>query len=90
MWLEGAGLICNKNGIPSDSRPPKFTSGVRLGTPAVTTRGMGEAEMGVIAGLIDRVLASGGDSATAAQVREDVRALAERFAMPGVPRVLAK
>jgi len=46
--------------------------------------------MGVIAGLIDRVLTSGGDSATAAQVREDVRALAERFAMPGVPRVLAK
>lgn len=89
-WLEGAGLICNKNGIPSDPRPPKFTSGVRLGTPAVTTRGMGEGEMGVIAGLIDRVLTSGGDSATASQVREDVRALAERFAMPGVPRVLAK
>jgi glycine hydroxymethyltransferase len=38
-WLEAAGIICNKNGIPDDPRPPKFTSGVRLGTPATTTRG---------------------------------------------------
>lgn len=81
-WLESAGIICNKNGIPSDPRPPKLTSGVRLGSPATTTRGMGEAEMGVIAGLIDRVLSSKGEAAQTERVRAQVRALCARFPMP--------
>jgi glycine hydroxymethyltransferase len=83
-WLEAAGLICNKNGIPSDPKPPKFTSGIRLGTPAVTTRGMTEADMPVIADLIDRVLASNGDAAVTAKVRGEVREVCEKFEMPGV------
>ncbi|MBA4028844.1 MAG: serine hydroxymethyltransferase [Planctomyces sp.] len=82
-WLEAAGIICNKNGIPSDPRPPKLTSGVRLGSPATTTRGMGEAEMGAIAGMIDRVLTSKGDADETGRVRSAVRALCERFPMPG-------
>src|SRR5712675_695745 len=44
-WLEMAGIVCNKNGIPDDPRPPRVTSGIRLGSPAVTTRGFGETEM---------------------------------------------
>ncbi len=83
-WLEGAGIICNKNGIPDDPRPPKFTSGVRLGTPAVTTRGLGEADMLGVAECIDRVLAAGltGESELMGQsdrVRATVRAMCEKF-----------
>jgi glycine hydroxymethyltransferase len=81
--LVAAGLICNRNGIPNDPRPPKFTSGIRLGTPAVTTRGMGTAQMDAIAGLIDRVLS---DAASTASVRADVRGLCEQFVMPGLSR----
>ena len=89
-WLEAAGIICNKNGIPSDPKPPKFTSGIRLGSPAVTTRGMREADMATIADLIDRVLASNGDAGVAAKARSEVRDLCDRFAMPGVPMAAAK
>ncbi len=87
-WLERAGIICNKNGIPKDPRPPMKTSGIRLGTPATTTRGFGEAEMKQIAAFIDRVLTAGlkGENelkAEVASVREDVRSLCARFPMPG-------
>jgi glycine hydroxymethyltransferase len=82
-WLGRAGMVCNKNGIPEDPRPPKFTSGVRLGTPAVTTRGLGVGEMTRIADWIDRVLTSGGSDEVAKRVRAEVRALCERFPMPG-------
>jgi glycine hydroxymethyltransferase len=83
-WLEGAAIICNKNGIPDDPRPPKFTSGVRLGTPAITTRGLGVAEMTSVAERIDRVLTAGlaGEAALAAEserVGEAVRSLCEKF-----------
>jgi glycine hydroxymethyltransferase len=81
-WLEAAGIITNKNGIPNDPRPPRVTSGLRLGTPALTTRGMKEAQMHQVAGLIDRVLGSAGDEAVAGQVREDVRALCAEFPLP--------
>lgn len=86
-WLESAGIICNKNGVPQDPRPPKFASGIRLGTPALTTRGMGEAEMTLIADLIDRVLSAGlrGHdelAIAAASVREQVRHLCHRFPLP--------
>ena len=84
-WLEASGIICNKNGIPQDPRPPKQTSGIRLGTPALTTRGLKEAEMSKVADWIDRVLASKGDSATTAKVRSEIRAFCESFPMPGVP-----
>src|SRR5205085_5744545 len=57
-WLESAGIIVNKNMIPFDQRKPMETSGLRIGTPAVTTRGMAAAQMPAIADLIHRVLSS--------------------------------
>jgi glycine hydroxymethyltransferase len=86
-WLEAAGIICNKNGIPDDPRPPRVTSGVRLGSPAVTTRGFKEAEMEKVARWIDRVLSAGlaGESElvrTATNVRNDVGDLLIRFPLP--------
>ncbi len=86
-WLEAAGMICNKNGIPEDPRPPKFTSGIRLGTPAVTTRGLREPHMAKIASWIDRTLTAGlaGEAElakVAATVREEVRKFCGEFALP--------
>lgn len=86
-WLEAAGIITNKNGIPDDPRPPRVTSGLRLGTPALTTRGMKETQMRRIAAWIDAVLSAGlrgqADLAdTTAKVREDVRKLCAEFALP--------
>jgi len=82
QWLERAGIITNKNGVPQDPRPPKVTSGLRLGTPAITTRGLREADMGTVAGFIDRVLASKGDDAVCAEVRGEVKRVCERFRLP--------
>ncbi|MEM1184625.1 MAG: serine hydroxymethyltransferase [Planctomycetota bacterium] len=87
-WLEEAGIICNKNGIPKDPRPPMKTRGIRLGAPATTTRGFGTGEMTTVASFIDRVLSAGlkGDEARStetAAVREEVRALCANFPMPG-------
>ena len=84
VWLQQAGLITNKNGIPQDTRPPRVTSGLRLGAPAVTTRGFNPMEMTRIAAWIDEVLGSGGDSATINRVRGEVRELCEAFPLPGV------
>lgn len=78
-WLEMAGLITNKNGIPDDPRSPMITSGVRLGTPATTTRGFREPEMTQIAEWINRVIESNGDEGTIATVREEVKSLSARF-----------
>jgi len=89
-WMGRAGMVCNKNGIPEDPRPPKFTSGVRLGTPAVTTRGLGTAEMVLIAGWIDRVLTSKGSEDIARQVKIEVGKLCEKFPMPGVELAAAR
>ncbi len=82
-WLVRAGIICNKNGIPEDPRPPKFTSGIRLGTPAITTRGLGRPEMQIVAGLIDRALTSGGDAGTLSGIAAEVRTMSRKFPMPG-------
>lgn len=81
-WLEAAGIVCNKNAIPGDTRPPKFTSGLRLGSPATTTRGFGPKEMEVVAGYIDRVLGSGGDASVTREVRSEVSRMCERFPLP--------
>jgi len=78
-WLEAAGIITNKNMIPFDERKPMLTSGLRLGTPALTTRGMKESEMKVVADLIHRTLSAGDDEAAVTTIRGDVRALCNQF-----------
>jgi glycine hydroxymethyltransferase len=77
--LDQAHITVNRNGVPSDPRPPYVTSGVRIGTPAVTTRGMGEPEMATIADLIARGLARVGDATGLAAIAEEVGALCDRF-----------
>ena len=77
--LDRAGLTVNKNMIPFDPRKPMVTSGVRIGTPAVTTRGMREAEMAMIGDLIARVLSSPDDVETLATIRDESADLCRRF-----------
>ena len=77
--LDRAGITVNKNTVPKETQSPFVTSGIRVGTPAVTTRGMGEGEMTRIAELMDRVLGAPEDEGGLAAVREDVRALTARF-----------
>ncbi|MEE2682165.1 MAG: serine hydroxymethyltransferase [Planctomycetota bacterium] len=81
-WLESAGIIVNKNGIPNDPRSPMVTSGLRLGTPALTTRGLREAEMRTVADWLDRVMCSGGDRAVGDSVREEVATFCQSFPLP--------
>ncbi|WP_029013049.1 serine hydroxymethyltransferase [Niveispirillum irakense] len=82
--LENAGMTCNKNGVPFDPEKPFVTSGVRLGSPAATTRGFGTAEFAQIGDMIVEVLdalaiSNGDNSAAEARVREQVQALCRRF-----------
>jgi glycine hydroxymethyltransferase len=77
--LGKAGITVNKNAIPFDQNPPMVASGVRLGTPALTTRGMGEREMDAVADLVTRVLRAPEDDKAIAMVRDEVTALARRF-----------
>jgi glycine hydroxymethyltransferase len=77
--LDRAGITCNKNQIPGDPRSPFVTSGLRLGSPAMTTAGMGEAEMGQIASFVARVLREPGNDAELASVREEVVTLCSKF-----------
>ncbi|HET8577451.1 MAG TPA: serine hydroxymethyltransferase [Methylomirabilota bacterium] len=77
--LDRAWITVNKNGIPFDTKGPTVTSGIRLGTPAVTTRGMKEPEMARIAALIDRALTNLGNSSVEAAVRSEVQELTGQF-----------
>jgi glycine hydroxymethyltransferase len=77
--LDAARITVNKNAVPFDPRPPFVTSGIRLGTPAVTTRGMREPEMEAIAELIHRALQHLGDARTLGALGDEVRALCQRF-----------
>ena len=79
--LGQAGITVNKNAIPFDTRKPAFTSGIRVGTPALTSRHMKEAEMKVVGGWITDVLADITDEARIASVRADVRTFCEKFPM---------
>ncbi|MDQ1365620.1 MAG: glycine hydroxymethyltransferase [Acidimicrobiaceae bacterium] len=77
--LDLAGITCNKNTIPNDPRSPFVTSGLRLGTPAMTTAGMAEAEMAEIATLVGRVLRDPDNTAERAAVRDQVATLCSKF-----------
>jgi glycine hydroxymethyltransferase len=77
--LESVGVTCNKNQIPFDPRPPMVTSGIRLGTPAVTTRGFKEADMQEVASIITTAIKSREDASTLDGLRARVAALCEKF-----------
>ena len=79
LALDRAGISLNENTVPDDPRPPYITSGLRIGTPAVTTQGMGEGEMATIAELIHRTLVGREDDAELAAVKDAVLALCSKF-----------
>lgn len=82
--LDRAGITVNKNLIPYDPRPAKVTSGIRVGTPALTSRGFGLVELETVGKLIGRVLRSPGDETELSAVWSEVRALTEAFPVPGI------
>ena len=82
--LEAVGIIVNRNAIPFDSRPPQVAGGIRLGTPAVTSRGFGPDEMRRIAQLIVKVLTNIGDENVYEEVRQGVEEMSSRFPVPGL------
>jgi glycine hydroxymethyltransferase len=86
--LEKAGITVNKNMVPFDPQKPMTTSGIRVGTPAVTTRGMKESEMKAIARLIDRVLNHMDDEATLTAVKGEVAELVKQFVLYPKPLIL--
>ena len=80
--LDHAGITINKNSIPFDTAPPIRPSGIRIGTPAVTSRGMKEQEMKVIADLIHEALTHRGDAAKLAEIRSRVAGINAAFPLP--------
>ncbi|MDB5033030.1 MAG: Glycine hydroxymethyltransferase [Chlorobi bacterium] len=84
--LDRAGITCNKNAVPFDDKSPLVTSGIRLGAPAMTTRGMNEGDMERIAGMIDRVLGDIGNEELQKSVKEEVREFCSGF--PLYPEIL--
>jgi len=82
ILLDEALITVNKNAIPFDTKSPFVTSGIRIGTPAVTTRGMKEPEMSAIAGFIEKLLKNPADESIKKSVRDDVVALTDRFPVP--------
>jgi len=77
--LEEAGITVNKNAVPFDDQSPLITSGIRVGTPALTTRGMKESEMKTIGGWINEVLSDGGNAKKKQEVKENIRELCKKF-----------
>lgn len=88
--LDEAWITVNKNSIPFDQNPPLNPSGIRLGSPAVTTRGFGEAEMRMVAALIARVLEAPADAGNLASVRRQVQELTDRFPLYSWRRAAAR
>jgi len=84
--LDEIGITLNKNTVPGDPRPPMDPSGIRLGTPAITTRGMKEEEMTKIAGWIDRALMNKDDQKTLQALKKEVKETCLKFPVPGIER----
>ena len=82
--LGNAGIIVNRNTIPFETRPPRVTSGIRLGTPAVTTRGFGKEEMQQIGALIVRVIKNIDDKTIIEEIRQEIAKICRRFPVPGI------
>jgi glycine hydroxymethyltransferase len=82
--LEAAGIVVNRNNVPFDQQSPRITTGIRLGTPAVTTRGFGREEMKRIASLIVKVITNIGDLNVQKQIRDEVSQMCSRFPVPGI------
>jgi len=82
--LGAAGIMVNRNGIPFDPKPPRIASGIRLGTPAITTRGFDTEGVKHIASMIMRVLSDPADKAIEEQVHSEVSELCEYFPIPGI------
>jgi len=82
--LERVNIVANKNAIPYDTRPPRVTSGLRLGTPAITSRGFGGQEMKAVASMIVRLLSNAGDEKVERQVKAKVKDMTSRFPVPGL------
>ncbi|PKB70717.1 MAG: serine hydroxymethyltransferase [SAR202 cluster bacterium Io17-Chloro-G6] len=82
--LESVGIITNKNAIPYDPRPPRVTSGLRLGTPAITSRGMAESEVKQVAAMLIEVLAGVDDKAVHKKVAAQVKELTSQYPVPGI------
>jgi glycine hydroxymethyltransferase len=82
--LETSGIVANRNVIPFDTQPPRVAGGIRFGTPAATTRGMGKEEMETIAGWIAKVISHIGDERLQKQVSEEVSQMCTRFPIPGM------
>jgi glycine hydroxymethyltransferase len=80
--LEKAGIIANYNGVPNDPRPPRVTSGIRLGTPALTTRGLKENDIKQVADFIDRAIRGKYDDSTLAGIGHEVATFCKKFPMP--------
>ena len=74
-----AGIVLNKNSIPFDPEAPSVTSGIRVGSPATTTQGMGVEEMKMIASFIARAISTGDNEKSAQEIKSDVHALTARF-----------
>ena len=84
--LDEIGITVNKNGIPFDQHPPNTSSGIRLGTPATTSRGFGEAEMRSVGRIIVEAIRTRDDAAAQARLAAEVSAIAARFPVPGLAR----
>jgi glycine hydroxymethyltransferase len=84
--LDTVGITVNKNVIPFDPRSAQVTSGIRLGTPAITSRGFKDKEMKLIAGLIVRVLSNLGNEKVSNEVRQQVNEICDKFPVPGITK----
>ena len=82
--LDRVNITANKNTIPNDPRPPRVTSGLRLGTPAITSRGFGQAEVDIIVNAILRTLSNLGDESIISEVAAEIANLTSRFSVPGL------